>query len=1064
MSSKFQSIYFSTAQENGSPQERAFKHGDSNGHNFYVAYNILSRKRKPYCEYSVYRDTSAFLEAYKDIPAVDRCFNEVIREGRDCAEYYDIDWELEADDDQTIQDLEIYAFSSFLEARNRFKPEYPVTSEQCRVLSASSRSKVSLHIVIQQYVFDNNDKHMRAFMDSFKTMRGGKENDPAPTKYIDTTVYTKNRGIRILGSCKRDAPERVLVKADWHAASRTAPDLEFFITNIANEHCRVGAIAVAKQQRKATTTSPSRKKSVRPVVFDDEDEAPLPQFVVDAVRDLFSKSVHGQAYQFELRYDGRGKLFKLLRERTGLCCICEREHESDNAFLVLKKTGTVYMRCHRSQHTGGSGGSVIVGNIDYSQPNVATWRRTTPSPPAAISTDADETYTDQYVRHEHLSHTKILCLDKDNGMLSTNAGVGQEAPSLVIWSATGTGKGVYYEAIIAENPDYKFIVITPRRTLASSAGKRLQRLGFEDYRDTKGAIEADRVIVQAESLYRVRMEHYNKKTILILDEFCSLCEQMTSVETMGDRHDFNNKVFEWLIRHTARVICLDADFTDRDIRLVKSLRNDVRIIHNTYQPQKEQKVVMYEFESRLMKEVTELLDAGKRVWIASTFSASRTEGLHQTLKDGGFKGMCVTGQSSEQDKRTAASDINTLIKDLNYFIHTPAISVGIDCNVEDCVDTVVGFFSTQSNVPVETWRQQIRRVRHVKSNRILVYIDRSTSNRNMPTTEKDVNDWIRNQSRVIMGDMKSTPGLRACIDDQGIICLPDTPYSQIWMNVCIKRHKSMNGAWPRFVQQMQDAGCVVHDAKGGGDALVAKAIESKHAEVKREHSLCVANARCLTPEEYTKLQDTIDTASVDDRHAMTKYTLMRTYHITTKETVTPEWVLAHDIEHEKKIYRNLRALSLSDNGSTMQERLDMLCRYDLLSLVSGIENREYIQVPHQISDSRGVPLKYAVEILLACGFTDVFADNTVSADDIKKQVGEIWGAAFQDKQEHICTTLKLRKPTHNNWTFKNQLSFMNTILYNVLGARVVAVNRRNASYRLAHYSTVGTARTLSFIA
>ncbi|KAG0361379.1 hypothetical protein BGX24_005358 [Mortierella sp. AD032] len=702
-------------------------------------------------------------------------------------------------------------------------------------------------------------------MDSFKTMRGGKENDPVPTKYIDTTVYTKNRGIRILGSCKRDAPERVLVKADWHTASRTAPDLEFFITNIANEHCRVGAIAVAKQQRKATTTSPSRKKSVRPVVFDDE--ASLPQFVVDAARDLFSKSVYGQAFQFELRYDGRGKLFKLLRERTGLCCICEREHESNNAFLVLKKT--------------------------------------------AISTDADETYTDQYVRHEHLSHTKILCLEKDNGMLSTNAGVGQEAPSLVIWSATGTGKRVCYEAVFAKNPEYKFIVITPRRTLASSAGKRLQRLEFEDYRDTKGAIEADRVIVQAESLYRVKMEHYHKKTILILDEFYSLCEQMTSVETMGDRHDFNNKVFVWLIKHTVRVIYLDADFTDCDIRLIKSLRKDVRIIHNTCQPQKERKVVIYESESRLVKELTELLDADKR-----------------TLKDRRFKGMCVTGQSSEQDKRTAASKINTLIKDMNYFIHTPAISVGIDCNVEDCVDTVVGFFSTQSNVPVETWRQQLRRVRHVKSNRILVYIDRSTSNLNKPTTEKDVNDWIRNQSRVIMGDMKSPPGLRACIDDQGIICLPDTPYSQIWMNVCIKRHKSMNGARSR------------------GDALIAKAIESKHAEVKREHSICVANARCLTPEEYKKLQDTIDTASLDDRHAMTKYTLMRTYHITTKETVTPEWVLAHDITNEKKICRNLRAL-------------------------------EYIQVPHQICESRGVPLKYALEILLACGFTDVFADNTV---------------------------------------------------------------------------------------
>ncbi|KAG0284683.1 hypothetical protein BGZ96_010971, partial [Linnemannia gamsii] len=467
---------------------------------------------------------------------------------------------------------------------------------------------------------------------------------------------------------------------------------------------------------------------------------------------------------------------------------------------------------------------------------------------------------------------------------------------------------------------------------------------------------------------------------------------MTSVETMEERHDFNNKVFEWLI-------CLDADFTDRDIRLIKSRRSDIYVIHNTYQPQKGQNVVMYESESRLIKEVSEFLDNNERVWIASTFSADRTEALYQTFKDMGYRGKCVTGKSSEQDKHAAASDINTLIKDLDFFIHTPAISVGIDCNVKDCVDTVVGFFSTQSGVPVETWRQQLRRVRHVKFNKIYVYIDRSTSSLSLPTTEKDVGDWIRNQSRVIMSDMtsdmkKRTLSLRACIDDQGIICLPDTFYSQIWMNVCIKRHKSMNGVWSRFVQQMQDVGCVLHDTKGGGDALVAEEIESKHTEVKQEYGLCVANARCLTPEEYKKLHDTIDTVSVDDRHAMTKFTLMWTYNIITEETVTPEWVLAHNTEREKRISRTLRALSLIIYGTTMQERLDKLCHRDQNLLVSNMEKRLFIQVPHQVSDAWSVPLRYAVKILLACGFTDVFADNIVSADLVKKHVGEIWDAEF----------------------------------------------------------------------
>jgi hypothetical protein len=32
---------------------------------------------------------------------------------------------------------------------------------------------------------------MLAFMDSFKTMKGGEKNDPVPTKYIDTRDYRR---------------------------------------------------------------------------------------------------------------------------------------------------------------------------------------------------------------------------------------------------------------------------------------------------------------------------------------------------------------------------------------------------------------------------------------------------------------------------------------------------------------------------------------------------------------------------------------------------------------------------------------------------------------------------------------------------------------------------------------------------------------------------------------------------------------------------------------------------------------------------------------------------------
>ncbi|KAF8917507.1 hypothetical protein BGZ58_005110, partial [Dissophora ornata] len=168
MFSKFGSTYFRTVQK-GPPQQRAFARADLNDDDFVVAHNNASRKGKIYCEFASYQYLSTFLQVYSSIPDEERCFNEIIREGRECAEYYDIDWkQLDKDDKpelctgQRLAELEQQVFASFLEVRNQFAPYYPVLEEQCRVLSASSGSKVSLHITIPQYVFENNHEHMKA--------------------------------------------------------------------------------------------------------------------------------------------------------------------------------------------------------------------------------------------------------------------------------------------------------------------------------------------------------------------------------------------------------------------------------------------------------------------------------------------------------------------------------------------------------------------------------------------------------------------------------------------------------------------------------------------------------------------------------------------------------------------------------------------------------------------------------------------------------------------------------------------------------------------------------------
>lgn len=167
----------------------------------------------------------------------------------------------------------------------------------------------------------------------------------------------------------------------------------------------------------------------------------------------------------------------------------------------------------------------------------------------------------------------------------------------------------------------------------------------------------------------------------------------------------------------------------------------------------------------------DLLQAGKCLFISSTTSAKSTEALHSLLTKAGYKGVCVTKNTEESMKRDIGKNINTIMADLNYFIHTPTISVGVDYNVKDHVDYVVGIFDTHSEVDVETSIQMMRRVRYVKSKTYLVYADAATSN--LPTTIQGIKDWICNQHGLVTGKVRGSPMLRLRFDNAKNLMIPD---------------------------------------------------------------------------------------------------------------------------------------------------------------------------------------------------------------------------------------------------------------------------------------------------
>ncbi|KAF9898545.1 hypothetical protein BX616_003889, partial [Lobosporangium transversale] len=191
----------------------------------------------------------------------------------------------------------------------------------------------------------------------------------------------------------------------------------------------------------------------------------------------------------------------------------------------------------------------------------------------------------------------------------------------------------------------QFIVIIPTENLLSSS----ETLGGGFKEMISGITDS--------GIYKLDLAYYIMDVVLILDEVSSNFGQMTSVTAMRGFHKVNNDILRDFVKVFKKVIALDAELTDRDVQIIKELRDDSHVIYNVFKPQEGHLVSFYENEASLKLKVINLVKSGKKMWIYIiyiTLKAEDTESLHTELKDMGFIGMCISANSLELEKRAFA--------------------------------------------------------------------------------------------------------------------------------------------------------------------------------------------------------------------------------------------------------------------------------------------------------------------------------------------------------------------------------------------------------------------------
>ena len=395
--------------------------------------------------------------------------------------------------------------------------------------------------------------------------------------------------------------------------------------------------------------------------------------------------------------------------------------------------------------------------------------------------------------------------------------------------------------------------------------------------------------------------------------------------------------------------------------------------------------------------------------------------------------------------------------DLDYFTHTPTISVGVDYNVKDHVDYVVGIFSTLSEVDVETCMQMMRRVRHVKSKTYLVHAD--TAINDLPPTAPEAKDWIRNQLDIVTGNVRWSSTLKLQFDDANDPTIPDDLYHRMYCHVMAKKHLSMNNFRSRLIQRMTRTGYIV---TGRGDSLprghsIPKELKEEEKEIAAAWHQQIASAGAISPDEFERLSRGTRELDSDQRASVHRFALMRAYDVQEHGTITKEWVRTYDKPHEKECYRNLMALSPS-YGPSLRSYLEVMQQQEDFGLDYSLQGPTTADAHSRLERSRFVKLGYVVDIFLACRFEDTFATNEITVEDLKNRIDGVW-AGLESKMTQICTSLKKRRPRFTDWTFKSKIAFINTVLLEVLGAKIRTPesNKRRTKYYLKRCSSVGSA-------
>jgi hypothetical protein len=612
------------------------------------------------------------------------------------------------------------------------------------------------------------------------------------------------------------------------------------------------------------------------------------------------------------------------RTEPSMCPVCIRQHDHDNTAMIYLiptyKQIAMYFKCRKNDT------KVHIADVDLDkiENDTKLTNDTTSTDQIAqplINIQSMYTSKIKYFINKDLTREEIVYKGKTK--IFENKELDEYPKSEILLVRAPMKMGKTKKLIEYMNKYFKnstIVIISFRCTFSLEMKRKFEN--FSLYSSIKGRDislkEHKRLIIQVESLYRLKNDENIYPDLLILDESESIIEQTNSGLSKYFSIMFGK--FEWIIKNSKHICAMDANLGNRTVNILRVFRSNLDHValfyEDTYKNATEDTYIVTKDINSWLKKLMFDISNNKKICIICN-SLIDLETIMSSIQNRfpNKKIMFYTSKTTKDTKSEHFKDVNKKWNKYDIIGYTPTVSAGISFE-EIHFDKMYCYF-IDTSCPVSTCMQMLGRIRNLNDKEYNVYI--KSYRKWYPTTIESIERNLINQ-RLNLFNLLAPDALQIAYSKEGKVIFVKNSCYYVYIenlaHICLSRNKFLE----LFIEYARNLGAsVVELQKSEVDSLLSTLpntldniiayTETKNKLRELEFS-AIANAEDIGDDEYLDIENRKQQEQnimpeemlCYEKKKLIKFLELEKYNIAK---ITPLCVKTYNNKHAKDVRINL---------------------------------------------------------------------------------------------------------------------------------------------------------------